>query len=63
MAEDKTQPQPEVRIIGQFVRDSSFENVMSQQGGGDDTQPNVQVQVTVDARKLQAEHRLSLIHI
>ena len=57
MAEINTQPQPEIRILGQLVRDLSFENIMSQQGGGEDTQPNVQVQVTVDARKLQAEQR------
>lgn len=57
MVEDNSQPKPEVRIVGQFVRDLSFENIMSKEGGGDDTQPNVQVQVTVDSRKLQAESR------
>lgn len=57
MAEDNSQLKPEVRIVGQFVRDSSFENVMAQTGGGDYTQPKVNVQVSVDARKLQGEHR------
>ena len=57
MVEDNAKPQPEVRIVGQFVRELSFENIMSQQGGGDDMKPSVQVQVTVGSRKLQGDDR------
>lgn len=57
MVEDYQMPKPEVRTAGQFVRDLSFQNVLAQSGGGDHTQPSVDVQVSVDARKLQGEHR------
>lgn len=57
MAEKYPLPNQDVRIIGQFVRDLSFDNVLAQTGGGDHTQPSVDVQVSVDARKLQGEHR------
>jgi preprotein translocase subunit SecB len=63
MAEDETQPQnaadnaaqtqqpPQMRVLGQFIRDMSFENIMSQKGAPADAQPDVQVQVNLDAKK------------
>ncbi|MEM9966568.1 MAG: protein-export chaperone SecB [Pseudomonadota bacterium] len=58
MAETETpQPpaQPQMRVLGQYIRDMSFENIMSQQGGSNDIQPDVQVQVNLDAKKRSAE--------
>ncbi|MEM6938664.1 MAG: protein-export chaperone SecB [Pseudomonadota bacterium] len=58
MAEDAaTPPQPQMRVLGQFIRDMSFENIMAQKGGGADVQPDVQVQVNLDAKKRSADHQ------
>lgn len=53
MAENETpQPtQPQMRVLGQFIRDMSFENIMAQKGAPADVQPDVQVQVNLDAKK------------
>ena len=42
---------PQMRVLGQFIRDMSFENIMSQKGAPPDTTPDVQVQVNLDAKK------------
>ncbi len=51
------QPQVQMRVLGQFVRDMSFENIMAQKGAGSDVQPDVQVQVNLDAKKRSAENQ------
>ncbi|WP_299139821.1 protein-export chaperone SecB [uncultured Tateyamaria sp.] len=53
MAEEKAAPaaQPQMRVLGQFVRDMSFENIVAQKGASPDVQPDVQVQVNLDAKK------------
>ncbi|MAM26055.1 MAG: protein-export chaperone SecB [Rhodobacteraceae bacterium] len=60
-AEGQQQPQqqqqPQMRVLGQFVRDMSFENIMAQKGVGADVQPDVQVQVNLDAKKRSAENQ------
>lgn len=43
--------QPQMRILGQFVRDLSFENIMAQKGASGEVQPDVSVQVNLDAKK------------
>lgn len=61
MAEEQAaaqQPmQPQMRVLGQYIRDMSFENIMSQKGGGGDIQPDVQVQVNLDAKKRTVENQ------
>ena len=42
---------PVMRVLGQFIRDMSFENIMAQKGAPTDAQPDVQVQVNLDAKK------------
>jgi preprotein translocase subunit SecB len=54
-AEGQQQIQPQMRVLGQFVRDMSFENIMAQKGAGADVQPDVQVQVNLDAKKRTVE--------
>ncbi|MFK7763331.1 MAG: protein-export chaperone SecB [Roseobacter sp.] len=50
--ETAAQPQaPQMRVLGQFIRDMSFENIMAQKGAPSDAQPDVQVQVSLDAKK------------
>ena len=49
--------QVQMRVLGQFIRDMSFENVMAQKGVSGDVQPEIQVQVNLDAKKRQVEHQ------
>ena len=65
MAEEKaadnaaaqTAPQVQMRVLGQFIRDMSFENVMAQKGVSGDVQPEIAVQVNLDAKKRATEHQ------
>lgn len=51
------QPQLKMNVLTQFVRDMSFENILAQKGIAGDVQPDVQVQVNLDAKKRQAENQ------
>lgn len=51
------QPQVKMNILGQFVRDLSFENVMAQKGATGEVKPDVSVQVNLDAKKRGTEHQ------
>ncbi|MGC3938014.1 protein-export chaperone SecB [Roseobacter sp. EG26] len=58
MAEAEAQQQgPQMRVLGQFIRDMSFENIMAQKGAPADVTPDVQVQVNLDAKKRSAENQ------
>ena len=59
MAEnEEAQPaQPQMRVLGQYIRDMSFENIMAQKGASADVQPDVQVQVNLDAKKRTVENQ------
>ncbi|SLN69326.1 Protein-export protein SecB [Falsiruegeria litorea R37] len=50
-------PQVQMRVLGQFIRDLSFENVMAQKGASGDVQPDVNVQVNLDAKKRSTDHQ------
>jgi preprotein translocase subunit SecB len=45
------QPQVKMQILGQFIRDMSFENILSQKPVEGQVQPDIQVQVSIDAKK------------
>lgn len=53
--------QPNMRILAQYVRDMSFENILSQKGVSGDAQPEVSVQVNLDAKKRGVEHQYEII--
>ena len=55
--EPQAAPQIQMRILGQFIRDMSFENVMAQKGVSGDVQPEISVQVNLDAKKRSADHQ------
>jgi len=55
------QPQIQMSVLGQFIRDMSFENVMAQKGTGSDAQPDVSVQVNLDAKKRTAENQYEVL--
>ena len=57
-SEKPAQPQaPQMRVLGQFIRDMSFENIMAQKGAPADVTPDVQVQVNLDAKKRGTENQ------
>lgn len=51
------QPQVRLQILGQFIKDMSFENVLSQKGFSGEVQPDIQVQVSMDAKKRPADNQ------
>ncbi len=42
---------PTVRVVNQYIRDLSFENIAAQKGIGANVQPEINVQVNLDAKK------------
>jgi preprotein translocase subunit SecB len=56
------QPQkmPSLQVLGQFIRDMSFENVAAQKGKTMEGQPDINVQVGLDARKRPEEGRFEV---
>ncbi|WP_321830455.1 protein-export chaperone SecB [Thalassovita sp.] len=50
-------PAIKMNILNQFIRDMSFENILAQKGAQGEVQPDVNVQVNLDAKKRSAEHQ------
>lgn len=51
-----------MQILTQYVRDLSFENAVAQKGApGGEVQPEINVQVSLDARKRQTENQYEVI--
>lgn len=56
MAEEDAKPaaapeQPKLRVLSQYIRDMSFENIAAQQNRSDEVKPEITVQVNLDANK------------
>jgi len=49
------------RVLAQYVRDLSFENILAQKGVSGDAQPEIKVQVNLDARKRGTEDQFEII--
>lgn len=55
--------QVRMSVLAQYIRDMSFENVVAQKGlQAGDVQPDVQVAVSLDARKRPADHQYEVMH-
>ena len=52
---------PQMKILGQFVRDMSFENILSQKAVQGQVQPDIQVQVALDAKKGNEDGQFEVI--
>jgi preprotein translocase subunit SecB len=52
---------PKLQVLGQFVRDMSFENIAAQKALNSQAQPDIQVQVALDARKREADDQFDVI--
>ncbi len=64
MAEEATgaAPQIKMQVLAQFVRDMSFENMVAQKGlTASEVQPDIQVAVSLDARKRAVEHQYDIV--
>lgn len=62
--ENGAQPAPQQvnsRVMAQYIRDMSFENILAQKGVTGDAQPEIQVQVNLDARKRTADNQYEVI--
>ncbi|WP_171097388.1 protein-export chaperone SecB [Ruegeria sp. HKCCD7255] len=59
-AAQQAAPQVQMRVLGQFVRDMSFENVMAQKGVSGEVQPEMSVQVNLDAKKRPQDHQFEV---
>jgi len=54
-------PQIKSRILAQYIRDLSFENILAQKGVSGEANPEIQVQVNLDARKRKPENQYEVI--
>lgn len=55
-------PQVKMQVLGQFIRDLSFENAVAQKGlTSPDVQPDIQIQVSLDGRARQVPHQYEVI--
>ena len=62
MAEEAQQPaQPGMNILAQYIRDMSFENILSQKGASGEVAPDVQIQVNIDAKKRTVENQFEIV--
>jgi preprotein translocase subunit SecB len=54
--------QVRMQVLGQYIRDMSFENAVAQKGlASADVQPEIQVQVSLDARKRPTANQYEVI--
>ena len=60
--QESQSPQVRMQVLAQYIRDMSFENVVVQKGlAGVEVQPDVQVAVSLDARKRSVEHQYDVV--
>ena len=59
--EPATNLQPSMNVLAQFIKDLSFENILSQKGLVGEVNPNIQVQVSLDAKKRAIENQFEVV--
>lgn len=61
-AAQPAQPQLRMQVLAQYIRDMSFENMVAKKGlSGAEVQPDIQVAVSLDARKRPVDHQYDVI--
>jgi preprotein translocase subunit SecB len=61
-AAQPAQQQLRMQVLAQYIRDLSFENMVAKKGiSGAEVQPDIQVAVSLDARKRPVEHQYDVI--
>ena len=61
MAEQKQAIQPNTKVLAQFIRDLSFENILAQKGLDTNTPPDIKVKVNLDAKKRKSENQYEVL--
>ena len=63
LSEEEVVPKKPLKtqVLAQYIRDMSFENILAQKGLTGEVQPNVSVQVNIDAKKRPVEHQYEVI--
>lgn len=60
--EEQAAPQPlKMKILAQYIRDMSFENILAQKGIDGDVQPEISVEVNIDAKKRSVDNQYEVI--
>ena len=60
--EENVAPKPlKMKILAQYIRDMSFENILAQKGISGDVQPDIAIQVNIDAKKRPLENQYEVI--
>ena len=52
---------PKMNILAQYVRDLSFENILAQKGVDSELNPEIQVNVNIDAKKRTTDKQFDVI--
>ncbi|TCO73425.1 protein-export chaperone SecB [Rhodovulum euryhalinum] len=60
-ADAQQPPQVKMQILGQYIRDLSFENILVRKGAQGEVAPDISVQVALDARKRPTDHQYEII--
>ncbi len=50
-----------MNVLGQYIRDMSFENLLMQKGASGEVSPEISVQVALDAKKRNTENQYEVI--
>ena len=61
MAEQKQAIPPNTKVLAQFIRDLSFENILAQKGLDTNSPPHIKVKVNLDAKKRAAENQYEVL--
>ena len=59
--EEAAQKPLKMQVLAQYIRDMSFENILAQKGISGEAQPDVSVQVNIDAKKRPIENQFEVI--
>lgn len=58
----KQPSQPQMRVLNQFIKDLSFENIASQKGvSAESTKPDININVNLEAKKRPADNQYDVI--
>ena len=61
MAEQKQAIQPSTKVMAQFIRDLSFENILAQKGLDTNSPPDIKVNVNLDAKKRKSKNQYEVL--
>ncbi len=60
--EENAAPKPlKMQVLAQYIRDMSFENILAQKDISGDVQPDISIQVNMDAKKRTLENQYEVI--